>query len=82
MGLPQKGVERVTFTYDPGDKTALRAWARAMFGGPARDDEKGKNVVPAEGDNAPTAISDEARTRDYVRRMFNPDYAATEQELP
>lgn len=67
------------------DSTESRAWARALFGTPADSEAEPaprRNVVSREGSNPPAAISDEARARDYVRRMFDRDYAATEQELP
>ncbi|MBJ7341615.1 hypothetical protein [Mycolicibacterium sp.] len=72
------------FTDDPADTTALRAWARQLFG-TAEDDEDDEeppsNVVPREGENPSTVASDEARARDFTRRMFDADYAARQQPL-
>lgn len=67
---------------------ALREWARQLFGRhqPTIDlsqpAERRANIVPREGNNpGPVRISDEAYRRDFVRRLFNPDYAATEPPI-
>jgi len=60
----------------------LRRFVRRMFG---RDDEPGApgaNVVPTEGRNPPVTISGQEHARDFIRRFFDTDYAATEVPLP
>lgn len=66
------------------DQDRLRAWVRSVFGTEADEDTGGSqsNQFAREGANPAAAISDEARMRDYVRRMFHPEFAASEQELP
>ena len=66
----------------------LRALARTLFNPdpepvpPAAPPAAGGNTVPAEGGNPETKISDDAYSRDYARRLFDPDYSATEPQLP
>ena len=72
----------------------LRELRQLVFPNPDEPDEELSNAVrqsgepqhlhvPGEGASPdPGGISDEARVRDYLRRMFDPVYDATEPELP
>ncbi len=72
------------------DELELKQLRDHLFGEPPTESvdlgqpkPKSSNVVPGEGANpeAPP-ITDDAYMRDFTRRMFDPDYAFYEQELP
>ena len=48
----------------------------------ANPEPQSPNVVPREGTNPDGPIDDDAYERDFTKRMFDPAYAATQQELP
>ena len=66
---------------------ALRQLARTLFDPPTPEGEPEpaitmSNTVPAEGGNSAAEISADDYGRDFVRRMFGDDYAASEPNLP
>jgi hypothetical protein len=77
-------------TPDTDSEAQLHALTRRLFGKDREQDvdlgqpqPKNTNHVPSEGANPdPPPITPEAVMRDFVRRMFDPDYAFYEQHLP
>ncbi len=76
---------------DTDGRDALRTLARRLFGTEDEDPvdlstpavRSDSAVVAREGANPdPGPISAEAHLRDYTRRMFDPDYAFYEPQLP